>query len=73
METVIDTYRNIKILNGFRKENYDVKTSIENLINMIFLYFDGEIEAQENLYFSIENVKEYVYNSGGLKEFDYFS
>ena len=56
-----------------RLTKYEIQTTMENLINMIFLYFDGEMENEDGLYFSIENVMSYVNNSGGFKEFDYFA
>lgn len=50
---------------------YVPKTTMENLITIIFLHFEGAMENKEGLYFSIENCKEYVEASGGLSEFDY--
>ena len=55
-----------------RQSKYEIRTTMENLINMIFLHFEGEMENTEGLYFSIDNVMEYVNTSGGFKEFDYF-
>lgn len=63
-----------------RKENYEPKTSIENLISMIFSYYEEEIgyHASE---FDIASGNfngtytdaciAYVCASGGLEEFDY--
>ena len=57
--------------NWIRSIRYEVKTDIENLIDMCYLHSDVE-----NGYSSIEdwfeNIKEYVELSGGLKEFDYY-
>lgn len=50
---------------------YKPKTSMENIITMIFLHFETEMENTEGLYFTIENCKDYVELSGGLQEFDY--
>lgn len=54
-----------------RNKSYEPKTTMDNLITMIFSHFECEMENDKNLYFTIENCKEYVESSGGLKEFDY--
>ena len=54
-----------------RNKGYDIKTTMENLITMIFSHFECEMENKKDLYFSIENCQEYVESSGGLQEFDY--
>lgn len=56
-----------------RETGYQIKTTMENLITIIFLHFDSEIEDNNDygMEFSIEGCKQYVENSGGLKEFDY--
>lgn len=53
-----------------RGQGYDPKTTMENLITMIFLHYDGECEEQ-NKEFSIEDCIEYVESSGGIEMFDY--
>ena len=53
--------------------DYEVKTTIENLVLNILAHFDccdnygGEYGDE----FTVEGCKKYVENSGGLKEFDY--
>ena len=56
-----------------RQSGYEVKTNMENLINIIFAHFENEMEETDDLYFSIDNVKEFIIASGGIKEFDYFT
>ena len=46
-----------------RSEGYEPRTSMENLISMIFAHYNEE--------FSIEGCIEFVELSGGLQEFDY--
>lgn len=53
-----------------RKCGYKIKTTMENLITMIFLHYDGELEESGDE-FTIEGCQEYVECSGGLQEFDY--
>ena len=53
-----------------RKSGYSIKTTMENLIDMIFLHYDGELEDTGEE-FTVEGCQEYVECSGGLKEFDY--
>ena len=57
-----------------RESGYQVKTNMENLITMIFAHFDSYNEDCEEYgeYFTIEGCKQYVEDSGGLKEFDYY-
>lgn len=64
-----------------REKGYEPKTSMENLITMIFLRFDcpdnfGEYDEETGFggfgeEFTIEGCKQYVEASGGLAEFDY--
>jgi hypothetical protein len=57
-----------------RSEGYDPKTSMENLIDMIILFFDSPDIYNTGDYgteFTIEGCKEYIRNSGGFAEFDY--
>ena len=57
-----------------RKSGYHVKTTMENLIDMIFLHYDIErydLDCAEcDKEFDIEECKHYVMNSGGLVKFD---
>lgn len=53
-----------------RSKGYEPKTSMENLIDIIFLYYEGELEETDEE-FSIEGCKEYV-EASGISEFDYY-
>lgn len=65
-----------------REQGYEPKTTMENLISMIFLHFDnpdnfGEYDEETGFggygeEFTIEMCKEYVMASGGFYEFDYY-
>lgn len=59
--------------NAICKTGYEIKTSMENLIDMIFLHADSDVENgveidMENSY----DIMEWVNECGGLKEFDYY-
>ena len=63
-----------------REQEYKPKTSMENLITMILLHYEGEIEDGESDYNTengnfdgtyIEAAQAFVMASGGLAEFDY--
>ena len=56
-----------------RETGYEVKTTMENLITMIFLYFDdSEQEEYDHLPGTfIDKCKAYVMDSGGLELFDF--
>lgn len=66
-----------------KAKGYEPKTSMTNLIDMIFAYYDGyledndkmfytDIEKSENeLHVSIKDIDCFVEDNGGLKEFDY--
>lgn len=69
-----------------RREGYTPVTTMENLITMIFLHYSGELESEDKARYTdtedtrpypmclmtdIEDVMAYVYDSGGLREFDY--
>ena len=56
--------------NWIRKQGYEPKTGMENLIDMIFLHYEGECE-EDNKEFYVEDCMEYVMNSGGIEMFDY--
>lgn len=61
---------------------YEPETSIENLVHMILLYFDccdnyGEYDPETGCggygdFFTLEGCKQYVEDSGGFNEFDYY-
>ena len=53
-----------------RSKGYEPQTTMENLITMMFLHYDGECEEQEKE-FSIEDCMEFVECSGGIEMFDY--
>ncbi len=64
-----------------RSKNYTPKTTMENLIEMIFAHYDSEIETGDSKYdwylpdkegIYTESCKEYVEDNGGLEEFDYY-
>lgn len=61
-----------------REQGYEPKTSMENLISMIFCFYEGEIESRvsdfDTKFFDgnyTDACKAYVEESGGLAEFDY--
>ena len=63
-----------------REQKYEPKTSMENLITIIFLHYDSEVEDESSNYNTengnyggtyIEAVQDYVSSTGGLSEFDY--
>lgn len=61
------------IVNWICESKYKVKTTIENLVDVILLYFENPDNYDEYGYgFSLEGCKRYVEDSGGLREFDYY-
>ena len=57
-----------------RETGYEVKTTMENLITMIFLYFCNPETQEEYDYLEgtfTDKCKAYVMDSGGLSEFDF--
>lgn len=58
--------------NEIRKNGYEIKTTMENLITMIFLHVDSAIKDGVDI---IEDnpfdIMCWVKESGGLQEFDY--
>ena len=57
---------------AIRKTKYEIKTSMENLIDMIFLHAECNIECGEEINMDdVVDIMEWVNESGGLKEFDY--
>lgn len=53
-----------------RSEGYEPKTTMENLIAMMFLHYYGECDEQDEE-FSVEGCIQFVEESGGIREFDY--
>ena len=67
------------------EQKYEPKTSMKNLIEMIFGYYFEDDDVKERGYFAIKDerkypdnlmifipdVAEYIFASGGLSEFDY--
>lgn len=64
-------------------DGYSPKTSMENLIKMIILYFDcddnyGEFDAELGCGgygdgFTLEQCFQYIEDNGGYEEFDFYS
>lgn len=63
-----------------RKQGYEPKTDMENLITMILLHYESEIEDGESSYDTengnfdgtyTEAAQAFAMDSGGLVEFDY--
>lgn len=61
-----------RIADWIKSTEYTIKTTIENVAIMITAYWEGEMEDREEQEDTIENCIEYVINSGGIKEFDYW-
>ena len=54
------------------RTGYQVKTSIENLTEMIISYAEDWYSSErENWEYNLDDVIEYVENSGGIEEFDW--
>jgi hypothetical protein len=53
-----------------RGKGYEPKTSMENLIDMIFLHYDAECE-EEMKDFYVDDCIAFVRASGGIEMFDY--
>lgn len=64
-------------------DGYTPKTSMENLISLIILYFDcddnyGEFDAESGCGgygegFALEQCFQYIEDNGGYEEFDFYS
>ena len=68
-----------------RSKGYKPKTSMENIINMIYGYYEDTDEVRERGYFGIQDtrkypdnlmvnipdIEDYVMTSGGLEMFDF--
>lgn len=57
---------------AIRNDNYTPKTDLENIILNVFLYFDDE-DIQNEYGNDIKGCLNYVKDSGGWKEFDYYA
>lgn len=62
------------------KQGYVPKTSLENLVVMLVLHFEGEIEDEESWFgpecnedgtYNLSGLEAFIEASGGLSEFDY--
>lgn len=62
-----------KIADWIVESGYKPKTSIENLVLQIILFFDcaDNYDGEYGTEFTIEGCKQYVIDSGGFTEFDY--
>ncbi len=56
--------------NWIRNEGYEPQTTMNNLIDIIFLHYEGECEEMDKE-FDVEECIEYVMASGGIEMFDY--
>lgn len=60
--------------NLIRKEGYEIKTTMENLITMILLHVDGAIEEGTDIIKDDPfDIMCWIKENGGLKEFDYYA
>ena len=53
-----------------REQGYEPKTTMENLITMMFLHFEGDCEDSGEE-FTVDGCKQFVRESGGIELFDY--
>lgn len=61
------------VANWICETGYKVKTTIEDLVGLILLYFNSSDTREEyGGKFTLESCKQYVEDSGGLREFDYY-
>ena len=59
---------------AIRKSGYEIKTTMENLITMIYLYVDSAIDdGVDIIRDSAFDIMYWVKESGGLQEFDYYA
>ena len=75
------------IKNYINKKGYIPKTDLENLVHMIIAYYEGDLQDNGKEYYAIEDSRKppyslminiedldaYIYDSGGLEEFDYYT
>lgn len=60
-----------------REQRYKPKTTMENLITMIFAHYESALEDEQyynegEYEFTLDGCKGYIETSGGLSEFDYY-
>lgn len=68
-----------RVANYIREQGYEPKTTIENLVVMVILHFEGEVENnsmfrpayRKNGVINLSKLTLFIETSGGLKEFDY--
>jgi hypothetical protein len=51
---------------------YKVETTIENVTELIWSYFDEELRCNDDYEDSVKGCIEFIENSGGIGEFDYW-
>lgn len=61
-----------RIADWVRSTKYTIETTIENVAIMITAHWEGKMEDREEQEDTIENCIEYVIDSGGIGEFDYW-
>lgn len=66
-----------RIADAIVKSGYEIKTTIEHLVNMIILIFDcldiyNGYNGEYGTEWSVEGCLQYVEDSGGFAEFDYY-
>lgn len=61
-----------RIADWVMSTKYTIETTIENVAIMITAHWAGEMEDREEQEDTIENCIEYVIDSGGIGEFDYW-
>lgn len=65
-----EIHKQIKESNDQCGGNFQIETTIENLVTMIYLHLKDEIDEMET--FDVAAIMEIVAESGGLREYDYF-
>lgn len=66
------------------RNGYDPMTTMENLVSMIVLSYQGYLEEECLEFYAVENdpddydiniedLESYIYDNGGFSEFDYFA
>ena len=53
-------------------DEYKPKTSIEHVVEMVWSFFDEDAEQYGYNRYSVDDCYEYVMESGGWQEFDYY-
>lgn len=64
-----------RLADWITEQGYEPKTSIEQIVHMIILIFDcpDNYGSEYGDEFTIDGCKQYVEDSGGIVEFDYYS